>query len=162
MTTPVGSHQITGKMNTTSQVSDLNNDTFYKVKVSAINSSGIGTVSETAIVAPRKAPLKVVGLSGVSRNLSVELNWDVTGTNGGGKIVEYKIEKADNSPNYDNWQTVDGNTTITTNFHTVSDLTNDISYKFRVSAKNAFLLYGPVSTDNPIITPMYFEAAAIV
>ena len=159
MTTPVGSHQITGKMNTTSQVSGLNNDTFYKVKVSAINSSGIGTVSETAIVAPRKAPLKVVGLSGVSRNLSVGLNWDVTGTNGGGKIVEYKIEKADNSPNYDNWQTVDGNTTITTNFHTVSDLTNDISYKFRVSAKNAFLVYGPVSTDNPIITPTAFSAS---
>ncbi|MBP01846.1 MAG: hypothetical protein CMM25_03410 [Rhodospirillaceae bacterium] len=159
MTTPVGSHQITGKMNTTSQVSGLNNDTFYKVKVSAINSSGIGTVSETAIVAPRNAPLEVVGFSGVSRNVSVELDWDVTGTNGGGKIVEYKIEKADNSPNYDNWQTVDGNTTITTNFHTVSDLTNGISYKFRVSAKNTFLIYGPVSTDNPIITPMYFEGS---
>lgn len=117
---------------------------FYKVK--ALNSGTEGAYSESqsgtiATTAPG-VPLNLVGAGG---DTDVDLIWDVPTDNGGTAITGYKIEYKETSSGV--WLVDSGNTNSTTRAYTVSGLTGNTSYDFRVSAINAVGTGSPSATE---------------
>ena len=123
----------TGTMAT---VTGLTNGQIYNFRVSATNTVGYSVASNTATATPSlsvsSAPLTLAA-SSRENNKSV-LTWTVPSSNGGGTISDYLVEyKLTSEPT--TWTTFnDGVSTGTT--ATVTGLTNDLSYDFRVSAIN--------------------------
>ena len=113
-------------------VTGLTNDESYDFKVSAVNAIGTGSpelISSTPIAIP-DAPTSLIATSGDSEVL---LSWTAP-DDGGSPITDYIIEyklSADTS-----YTTFDDGTS-TDVFATVTGLTNDESYDFKVSAVNA-------------------------
>jgi hypothetical protein len=121
---------------TTATVTGLTNGLIYNFKVSAINTVGTSVASNTAIATPSlSVPSQPLSLLASSReNIKSVLTWTVPSSNGGGIISDYLVEyKLTSEPTV--WTTFsDGILTSTT--ATITGLTNDLSYDFRVSAIN--------------------------
>ena len=79
-------------------------------------------------------PGSVTGLSGTAGNSQVALTWTAPTSTGGAAITDYAVQYSSNSGT--TWSTfADGTSTATS--ATVTGLSNDTSYIFRVSATNA-------------------------
>ena len=137
--------------NTTATVTGLTNDLSYDFRVSAINAVGTSVASNTADATPSEptAPGSPTGLSGVSGNNQASLSWTAPVSNGGSAITDYLVEyKLSSEPT--TWTTFnDGVSSATT--ATVTSLTNDVVYNFRVSTINAIGTSAPSSVAN--VTP---------
>ncbi len=134
--------------NTTATVTSLSNGSSYNFRVSAINAIGTSTPSSTATTTPTAptAPGAPTGLSGVSGNTQVSLSWTAPVSNGGSAITDYLVEyKLNSEPT--TWSTFNDGTSTSTST-TVTGLTNDLIYNFRVSAINAIGTSTPSSTAN--------------
>ncbi len=122
---------------TSTTVTGLTNALSYNFRVSAINAVGTSTPSSTATATPTAptAPGAPTSLGGVSGNNLVSLSWTAPVSNGGSAITDYLVEyKLNSEPT--TWSTfTDGTSTSTS--ATVTGLTNDVAYNFRVSAINA-------------------------
>ena len=133
---------------TSTTVTSLSNGSSYNFRVSAINAIGTSIASGTATATPAAptAPGSPTGLSGVSGNNQVSLSWTAPVSNGGSAITDYLVEyKLNSEPT--TWTTfVDGTSTSTS--ATVTGLTNDLVYNFRVSAINAIGTSTVSSTAN--------------
>ena len=121
---------------TTTTITGLTNGQAYNFRVSAINSIGTSVASSTATGTPSlSAPSAPLSLTAQShKNNQSTITWVAPSSNGGGTISDYLIEyKLTSEPT--TWTTFnDGVSTSTTT--TVTGLTNDLSYDFRVSAIN--------------------------
>lgn len=122
---------------TSATVTGLTNNQAYNFRVSAINAIGTGSASSTANSTPHppQEPDAPTGLSGTPSSTQVGLSWTVPADNGGSSITDYIIEyKLNSEPTV--WTTfADGTSTGTST--TVTGLTNDLSYNFRVKAVNS-------------------------
>ena len=133
---------------TSATVTSLSNGSLYNFRVSAINAIGTSTPSSTANATPSAptVPGAPTGLSGVAGNTQVSLSWTAPASNGGSAITDYLVEyKLNSEPT--TWTTFsDGASTATS--ATVTGLTNDLVYNFRVSTINAIGTSSPSSTAN--------------
>ena len=116
---------------TSATVTGLANGISYEFRVSAVNSKGTGTASDTVLAMPLTVPSSPTGLAATPGDGRVNLSWSAP-NNGGAAIIDYTIEYSSGST----WNTfADGSSTTTS--ATVTGLANGISYEFRVSAVNS-------------------------
>jgi hypothetical protein len=123
--------QITNIQTTSTTVSGLTNGTTYKFKVSAVNQID-QTYSNEVSSTPATRPSAPQITSAAPGNASVLLQWSDPSNNGGSTITSYKIyvySSTDVSLN-----TITG---IATRSRSVTGLTNETTYKFKVSAVNS-------------------------
>ncbi len=133
---------------TSATVTSLSNGSGYDFRVSAVNAIGTSTASGTASATPSAptAPGAPTGLSGVSGNNQVSLSWTAPVSNGGSAITDYLVEyKLNSEPT--TWTTFNDGTSTSTSA-TVTGLTNDLVYNFRVSTTNAIGTSSPSATAN--------------
>ncbi|MCX6720204.1 MAG: fibronectin type III domain-containing protein [Candidatus Staskawiczbacteria bacterium] len=119
-------------------VTGLTNGTTYTFKVNATNSVGTGVASDSsASVMPVTIPDPPTSISATPGNAQVILSWTAPTNTGGLPITDYIIEYKLSSASDSDWATfLDAVSTATT--ATVTNLTNNSSYDFRVSAVNSF------------------------
>ena len=121
-----------GGINTLKSVFGLTNGTQYKFQVRAKNSAGVSTESYTAYATPAGPPSAPQNFETTAGDGEVTLTWEVPLTNNGSTITGYKYSyRAGTSGYFSDWTDV-GNVLSTT----VSGLTNDTLYQFRVLATN--------------------------
>jgi hypothetical protein len=117
-------------------VSGLTNGTPYTFTVTATNGVGTSQASSPPSnpVTPVTVPDAPTSLTAIPGNTQVTLSWTAPANDGGTPITDYVIEYKLSSDS--TWLVfADGISTLTT--ATVTGLTNDVSYDFRVSAVNA-------------------------
>ncbi len=157
-----GTSTVIGNLTSTT-ITGLTNNIQYDFRVNATNdagtstSSGIVSATPIASIIPDtilpvvETPSAPTGLTATPGNEQVSLTWNVPVTHGT-TITDYIIERNSGSL----WVTVsDGISTDT--FTTVTGITNEITYQFRVSAVNN-IGTGPVS-DIVTTTPNAEPAA---
>lgn len=112
----------------TATVTGLNNGTGYHFGVRAVNFVGPSVFSSTTAATPSAPGIPV--LTAVAGDTKVALTWTEPG-NGGSAIINYKVwyRTADTE-----WTLFGDVSTLTA---TVTGLTNDTEYEFRVAAENA-------------------------
>ena len=117
---------------TTYTVTGLVNGTRYYFRVLATNGAGTGAPSNVAAATPRTVPGPPSGLRATPHTRSVALTWSAPAT-GGAAIMDYVIQRSVNGVT---WTTVaDG--VSTSRSYTVSGLSSNVTYRFRVAARNA-------------------------
>ncbi len=125
-----GTWTSTGSAAPSTTVMGLTNDQSYAFRVRAVNSAGASGASGSRSAAPTTTvPDALQSLSFTPGDGQVTLRWRVPGNDGGDPITHYEYE-------------VDGsgtwiNTGSTATSHTVTDLNNGQTYRFRVRAVNA-------------------------
>ena len=117
-----------GGASTTSQaVTGLTNGTSYTFHVRGRNASGFGPASSDASVTPAiQKPAKPTGLAAAAGDTKVALTWDNPNNS---RITKWRYSK-DNGTNWTDVPNSDANTTG----YTVTGLTNETEYTFRVRA----------------------------
>lgn len=123
------------------KINGMRPGTGYRVRVAAVNDAGFSEYVEnsfTTVATTPTAPLDLTALATSEGEAS--LNWTIPLSNGGPRIVDYKIEVANNCKNY---QVVPHEETNANGF-TVTGLDAGTRYCFRVSAKNS-VGFGAVS-----------------
>jgi len=121
--------------NTTAIVTGLTNGTAYTFTVTATNAFGTSSSSGTSnSVTPASIPDAPTNLAATVQDSSIDLTWSVPVSNGGSPITDYIVEYK--LTNGGVWSVfADG--VSTTPAATVTSLSNDNSYDFRIIAKNA-------------------------
>ena len=120
---------------TTYTVSGLSNDTAYAFRVRAVNIAGAGPASDDASATPVLAkPAKPSGITAETGDTQVTLSWDDPADS---SVTGYEYQQAEGNGEYGNdWTEISGSDATTTT-HTVTELTNDTAYAFRVRAVNS-------------------------
>ena len=109
-------------------VTSLTNGTAYSFQVRAVSSSGNGAASALVSATPRAAPAAPAGLGAVAADGEARLSWDDPGN---ASITKYQVQVYGSAE----WTDIAGSGATTTN-HTVTGLTNDQVYNFRIRAVN--------------------------
>jgi hypothetical protein len=112
----------------------LTNGTAYRFRLTAQNAAGWGAASvmSTAVV-PRTlatAPGKPVV---AAWNTQLSVSWGAPASNGGAAITAYRVERSTNGRT---WTLVTATAPLTRTI-VVGHLTNGVTYRFRVAARNA-------------------------
>ena len=121
------------KSTTGAIVTGLTINTQYQFQVSATNTQGTGAVSNIAVATPEPAPTvpgAPTGLTATAGDTTVALSWTAPST--GDAPTSYKVQQStDGSTFTDSTPSTSTGTTVT-----VTGLTNDQAYTFRVFATN--------------------------
>lgn len=141
-------------VNTVVIVTGLTNNSPYDFRVSAVNGDGTGpTLTALVGIHPNEflAPYTIStipnNLSGTGGNTFVNLSWSLPTNTGGDQIIDYIVEYKKSSTI--TWLTFTDGVGIAESA-TVTGLTNDLQYDFRVSAVNS---YGTSPTTSATATP---------
>ena len=119
----------TGGTATSTTVTGLTNGQTYTFRVRAVNSAGASAASaSSASVTPATVPGAPTNLGATGGDEQVDLSWTAPASNGGARILRYEYELDFSGT----WISTGGIATS----HTVTGLTNDQSYTFRVRAVN--------------------------
>ena len=140
-------------------VRNLTNGTAYTFELRGATAAGKGVAaSQTATPLP-VAPSAPRSLTGVSRNQAVKLMWRAPIYDGGSAILGYQYRQKVGSQAYGNWTDIPDSAPVETNAlsYTVTGLTNNVHYRFKVRAVNA-AGEGTVSDEalgipKPVTTP---------
>ena len=128
---------------TTLMVSGLTNGTPYAFQVRAVNTAGPGPASSPVAATPVAAvvvPGAPSALTAAAGSGTVTLSWTAPATGTGGMVASYEYQQTANGvPSA--WMPTTMGTGTT---HTVTGLTNGVTYSFQVRARNA-AGPGPVS-----------------
>src|SRR5207244_711460 len=110
--------------------------TTFTYRVSAINSIGTGSPSNTASATTLAvAPSPPSGLTATAVSPSqISLSWSAPSDNGGSAITGYKIERSTDDGS--TWTTLVGNTRDTATTYSEGGLPHTTTYPYRVSAIN--------------------------
>ena len=139
----------TGSTDTTYEHSGLTIGDTRHYRVSAINSVGTGTVSNTDSATPATAPGAPTGLRATAISYSaINLSWTAPANNGGSAITGYKIERRTFG---NDWTTPVPTTGSTATTYSSTRLSNRTNYFHRVSAINT-VGTGAVSNTAEAIT----------
>ena len=120
---------------TTHIVTGLTNGAFYRFRVRAVNAIGDGAASaQSNAVIPAATP-PAPGKPAVSRGArSVTLTWSSTGDSGQG-ITGWEYQYKAGADPWGAWTEMDGSGASTTS-HTVTGLTEGVTYRFKIRAVN--------------------------
>ena len=129
-------------------------ETTYRYRISARNSEGLGTPSDTT----RVTALETVAGPGAPRNVTaasggrhtVELSWDLPASDGGASVTSYKIERA--TRKFHDWSVVVADTGSRDTAYVDGDRDAGATYYYRVSAINAAGSVGTPSARASAIT----------
>ena len=133
------------------RVTGLVNGTPYFFRVKARNLAGDSSSSTVLILStPPSAPLN---LSATAGNTIVDLSWNSPSQSGGDIVNGYIIEKSEDSSSW----SFNSSTDASTRFKRISDLSNGITYYFRVYATNAV---GNGSLSD-VVSTIYTPAATV-
>ena len=120
-------------------VTTLTNDTAYTFKVRAVNSIGNAADSNEATATPRAgaatAPTAATNLTGTSSNASVSLTASIT-DDGGASVTRWEYVQKTGNNNYPGTWTRIPDSASNTMSHTITDLTNETAYTFKVRPVN--------------------------
>jgi titin len=119
---------------TSAVVTGLANGTSYVFRVAAVNGVGTGAFSANSVaVTPATVAGAPLGLTATRGNGTVALAWRSPASNGGASVTDYVIEWS--SDEGKTWKVfADAVSAVTS--ATVTGLSNSVSYRFRVAAKN--------------------------
>ena len=149
---------------TSATVTGLTNGQSYQFRASAVNSIGTGSTSNVAPATPTvtvqstiTAPGIPTSLSATAGNGEITLTWTAPADNGNSPIIDYVIDQSRDGGT--TWVDSTPATSVGTTV-TVTGLTNDILYQFRVSATNVHapgapsdvVSATPTATVQPVIT----------
>ncbi|NBT57599.1 BspA family leucine-rich repeat surface protein, partial [bacterium] len=135
---------------TSTVVTGLANGTEYTFQVAAVNAAGTGTYSASSLgVTPATTPNAPTSVTGTAGDEQVSLSWTAPLSNGGSAITGYKVEYQ--LATGGGWTVFSDNASTSTTL-TVTGLTNNTSYIFRVAAKNAAGV-GSYSESSSAVTP---------
>src|SRR5437867_6143423 len=138
----------TGISGTTYSDIGLTHGATYTYRVSAINSIGTGSPSDTAsatTLAVTASPLN--GLSATTASSSqINLSWAPPADNGGSAITGYKIERSTDGGS--TWSTLVANTGSTATSYSDTVLTHTTTYTYRASSINSVGTSSPSSTTS--------------
>lgn len=137
----------TGSVSTTYSDTGLSPSTTYTYRVSAINSVGTSSPSNTASATTdiqTSVPQPPTGLTATSVSSStINLSWNAPGNDGGSPITGYKIER---STNGGSWSVIVSNTGGQSTTYSNSGLLPLMTYSYRVSAINSVGISSPSNT----------------
>ena len=121
--------------NTTATVTGLTGEQEYDFRVSAVNSEGTGAVSSVTNATPTfSVPGVPINLIASSSHEEIDLSWTIPVSNGGTAITDYVTEYKLSSS--ETWLVFDDGISSNTTA-TVTGLTGEQEYDFRVSAVNS-------------------------
>ncbi|HEV2193176.1 MAG TPA: fibronectin type III domain-containing protein [Nitrosopumilaceae archaeon] len=130
--------------------------TAYTYRVSAINSVGTGSPSNTAsATTPSTAivPQPPTGLTATAVSSSqINLSWTAPANNGGSAITGYKIERSADSGS--TWSAIVSNTVSTSTTYSNTGLTANVTYPYRVSAINSVGIGNSSNTASATTQPV--------
>ena len=149
---------------TSATVAGLTNGQSYQFRASAVNSIGTGSTSNVAPATPTVTVQSVITAPGIPTSLSatagngeITLTWTAPADNGNSPIIDYVIDQSTDGGTtwVDSTPPISVGTTVT-----VTGLTNDQVYQFRVSATNVhapgepsdIVSATPTATVQPTIT----------
>ena len=113
-------------------VTGLTNGTAYVFKVAAINSAGKGVYSTTASATPASLPAAIASVTATNSGNNFVLSWAAP-VNNGAVITDYSIQYSSNSgATWTDWT----HTPSTATTQTITGLTPNLAYIFRVAAVN--------------------------
>ena len=121
---------------TSHTVTTLTNGTQYRFKVRAVNSVGDGASGESNAATPATVPGAPTGLAVATDgegHAKVMLEWTAPSDNGGAAVTEYWVQWKSGSQEFSTSRQARTQYTA----HTVTGLTDDTAYTFRVQAVNA-------------------------
>ncbi|WP_419925851.1 fibronectin type III domain-containing protein [Candidatus Poriferisocius sp.] len=129
---------------TSHTVTGLTNGTAYRFRLRAVNYEGNGAVATAVLLPaiPATTPAQPIGLKATPGNSQATLTW-TPGFDGGSPILHYEIRQRVGAGAYTPWTIIVDSTAATTS-HTVTGLTNGVTYQFQVRAVNA---QGPGTTQ---------------
>jgi hypothetical protein len=133
VTSNVGGHTVNSS-STSATVTGLTNGTTYTFTATATNANGnsISSASSNSLT-PASAPGAPTNLAAVVGDSSIDLSWTAPVSNGGSALTDYVVQYKLTTGG--TWATfADG--VSTTPAATVTSLSNNNSYDFRVYAKN--------------------------
>jgi hypothetical protein len=139
----------TGSTATTYARTGLDRVISYAYKVKAINSAGVGAVSNTATLTTAAelpgAPTGLTLTAGSPANTVISLAWTVPADTGGVAISGYRIKR--------NGSTIVSDTGSATASYSATGLTQDTSYTFNVAAINSAGTGGDSTTETRSTLP---------
>ena len=121
---------------TGAKVTGLINGSSYTFQVRAVNAFGPGAETETAAITPTGAP--TAGMLGADPgDGQVTLSWNPL-SSGGSTIVKWQYRQSESGGGYGAWTDIADSGPSTTS-HTVTGLSNGVSYAFEVRGVNVNL-----------------------
>ncbi len=126
-----------GDASTTETISELTNDQEYSFRVSSVASDETSSPSDIVIATPggeSNVPNAPTNLTATAGNTEVTLSWTAPSDDGGSSLTDYVLEYSSNDGS--TWIIFDDGIDLTTSA-TITELTNDQEYSFRVSAVNS-------------------------
>ncbi|MEI6304743.1 MAG: fibronectin type III domain-containing protein [Candidatus Taylorbacteria bacterium] len=134
-------------------VAGLTNGTSYTFAVYAVNALGTSTSSsDSNAVVPIGLPTAPTDVTATAGNTQVVINFSAPGSNGGSAITGYTVTSSPSGG-------IDTNAGGTALTHTVTSLTNGISYTFTVTATNV-VGTGSASSPSSSVTPSTVAAVS--
>ncbi len=140
----------TGSVSVTYSDTGLAPSTTYMYRVSAINSIGTSSPSNTASATTHiqiTTPQSPTNLSASTVSSSqIDLSWNAPGNNGGSSITGYKIERSTDGGG--SWSTIVSSTGSSSTTYSDTGLASSTTYTYRVSAINSIGTSSPSNTTS--------------
>ena len=137
-----------GATTTSHTVTGLSNGTAYDFRIRAVNAGGNSPASAEVRATPMAPPLKPTGVTATAGHAQVTLSWDNPDN---ATISKWQYQQKQGDGSYGPWMDIP-NSTATTTSHTVTGLTNGVTYSFRIRAVNAGGNGAP--SDEVTVTPI--------
>ena len=129
-------------------VTGLTNGMAYSLRIRAVNAGGNSPASAEVRATPLAPPVKPTGVTATAGHAQVTLSWDNPNN---ATISKWQYQQKQGDGSYGPWMDIPDSTASTTS-HTVTGLSNGVTYSFRIRAVNAGGNGAP--SDEVTVTPI--------